>query len=163
MIPEFTLYTDGCVLRNPDSSGWSALLIQEEKLIGWADGHIHHNINSQRAELAAITIGVRLLLNERYLALGENYTAKVFTDCQQLIDVVQRARGTGCWPHMNADLWEKLGGMVVSGKVSLHRVKGHSRDFFNTLADHLARTAASKGITSSAGSKTTTVRRMVLP
>ena len=160
-MDSLSIYTDGSVFRNPDGCGWSAVLTRGPLIIGYASGGIRGCISATRAELMAITVGARVLLSDRALALGVDWSATILCDSQALVILANAVVvGERAAPHQNSDLWEKVVGMINGGHITLGYVKGHDGNFYNSLADVLAREAAYRTAVLSKRSRVTLVRRL---
>ena len=127
---EVTIYTDGACSGNPGPAGVGVVLISNgrKKLISKHIGQATNNI----AEIEAVIVGLSSLKHP------EKSCVRLYTDSQWVVGAL-----TQNWKiKKNVELVEqarKLAGMVA--KLDVVKVKGHSGDKFNELADRLARKA----------------------
>jgi len=132
------IYTDGACSGNPGPGGWGAVLLYNgtQKTIY---GGARHTTN-QRMELKGAI--------EALKTLKQSCNVHLYTDSAYLYNGIsqnwyEKWRKNG-WrtsknePVSNIDLWHELIRLVNKHNVQVHKVKGHSGDEFNTLADKLA-------------------------
>lgn len=132
------VYTDGAA--SPDGrGGWA----WTDGLIG-ASGSARRTTN-QRMELRAVLEAVR----------SHDHTITVCSDSAYVINCFEQKwyltwrqngwKNSAGKPVSNADVWRKLIPLALARKTTFRKVKGHSGDRLNELADRLA-VAAKDGI-----------------
>ena len=135
---EVQLFTDGACSGNPGPGGWGAILRcdgQEKELSG---GEAHTTNN--RMELTAVIEGLA--------ALKEPCAVTLCSDSKNVLDAIQKgwaaswkSRG---WvkadkkPALNADLWERLLGLLEGHIMQYVWVHGHTGHPENERCDALA-------------------------
>ncbi len=134
-----TIYTDGACKGNPGPGGWGALLsagATEKELFGG-----ERETTNNRMELTAVIEGLGALKRPCvvHLYLDSEYVRKGITEWIH----GWKAKGwktAAKQPVKNADLWQKLDGLVHQGvhQIHWHWVKGHAGDPGNERADALA-------------------------
>jgi ribonuclease HI len=119
------VYTDGSALQNPGEGGWGFVAIIDEYTEFWIDGG-EDNTTNNRMELNAV---IEALL---HFPQEQNITI-----CSDSLYVINCA--TGLWKKTkNLDLWEKYEKALNNRKLIWKKVKGHSGDKYNDIADELA-------------------------
>ncbi|MFZ5551071.1 MAG: ribonuclease HI [Pseudomonadota bacterium] len=140
---EVTIYTDGACKGNPGPGGWGAWLRaggHEKELFGGEP-----QTTNNRMELTAVI--------EALATLKRRCKVAIYTDSEYV------KNGMTTWIHnwkrrgwrtadnkpvKNAELWQRLDGLVQQHQVGWHWVKGHAGDPGNERADALA----NKGVAS---------------
>ena len=132
------IYTDGSCRGNPGVGGWGAVLVyrgHEKELCGG-----EQMTTNNRMELTAVIAALE--------ALREPCEVTLTSDSKYVIDALERGwaehwRSRG-WkkadnsPALNADLWERLLGLMSRHRVQLVWVKGHAGHPYNERCDRLA-------------------------
>ena len=132
------IYTDGSCRGNPGVGGWGAVLVyrgHEKELCGG-----EKMTTNNRMELTAVIAALE--------ALREPCEVTLTSDSKYVIDALERGwaeswRSRG-WkkadnsPALNADLWERLLGLMSRHQVRLVWVKGHAGHPYNERCDRLA-------------------------
>ena len=132
------IYTDGSCRGNPGVGGWGAVLGyrgHEKELCGG-----EQMTTNNRMELTAVIAALE--------ALREPCEVTLTSDSKYVIDALERGwaeswRSRG-WkkadnsPALNADLWERLLGLMSRHRVRLVWVKGHAGHPYNERCDRLA-------------------------
>ena len=132
------IYTDGSCRGNPGVGGWGAVLVyrgHEKELCGG-----EQMTTNNRMELTAVIAALE--------ALREPCEVTLTSDSKYVIDALERGwaeswRSRG-WkkadnsPALNADLWERLLGLMSRHQVRLVWVKGHAGHPYNERCDRLA-------------------------
>ncbi len=146
-LADYTVYTDGSCLRNPDGPGGYAAVI-----ISTQDGEIREisggepSTTNNRMELRA---GIEALR-----ALPNGATVDFYTDSQYMKNAFTKywlrnwkrngwKTATG-EPVKNQDLWRTLDEAFSLHNVRFHWVKGHAGNCWNERCDELARGEAAK-------------------
>jgi len=131
------VYTDGACKGNPGPGGWGAVLRfgEHEKQLHGGESHTTNN----RMELLAVI--------EALKALKRPVAVCVHTDSQYVKNGITQWihnwkrngwRTSNKEPVKNADLWQRLDGLVAQHRVEWRWVKGHAGNPGNELADALA-------------------------
>ena len=144
LMAEYTVYTDGSCLRNPDGpGGFAAVILHRDGTVREIVGGEPTTTNN-RMELRA---GIEALR-----ALPEGATLDFFTDSQYLQNAFVK-RWLSAWqrrgwvttagtPVKNQDLWQALATECACRTVRFHWVKGHAGHRYNERCDALARREA---------------------
>ena len=132
------IYTDGACSGNPGPGGYGTILRYggAEKELSGGEAETTNN----RMELMAAIAGLE--------ALKERCAVTLYSDSKYLTDAIKcgwavkwRANG---WrrgrnaPALNADLWERLLGLLENHEVEIVWVKGHAGHPENERCDRLA-------------------------
>lgn len=142
--PEVIIYTDGACSGNPGPGGWGAVLMWGGKRKELSGGEPATTNN--RMEMRAVI--------EALKALKKPCNVKLHSDSALIINAFREnwiqnwiKRG---WkkadkkPVENADLWQNMLRAMEPHEVQWIKVKGHSGDAMNDLADKLAVEASKK-------------------
>lgn len=144
------IYTDGASSKNgsPEQrAGYGVVIVEEGSDCEHAISGSGSSATNQQMEIFACTIG---LLRTLELFPEECYV-EVYSDSAYVVNCINQGWyikwQTNGWlnakgqPVANKRLWE---GLLIAidahpGFVSFHKVSGHSGNFYNELADRLAR------------------------
>ena len=149
---KIVIYTDGACSNNQErinSGGWGAVLLYKDHYKELFGGE--KNTTNNRMELMAIIKALEELKTDKIpvsIHSDSAYIMNCFKD-----KWYEKWRKNG-WqnskkqPVENKDLWEKLLDLAENkiglDKITWVKVKGHSGDKYNELADALARKGAEK-------------------
>lgn len=138
-IPLVIMYTDGACKPNPGKGGYAALItmsgISRRRIVQGGNP----NTTNNRMDLAAVIAGleeltrrcnVTVLTDSEYVEKGINERLKKWLNNGQLSRM------------KNADLWQRLNGLMGKHEVSAVWVRGHNGNPLNEKVDRLALTAA---------------------
>lgn len=141
------IFTDGACSGNPGPGGWGAVLLLPEG-IQEVSGFAERTTNN-RMELRAVIHAIGLAVSLGFEELS------IHSDSAYVVDAINKT-----WIHSwkknnwtkksdgeeikNKDLWIQLYKLISSiyknkGRVKFVKVKGHSGDTLNNMADNLAR------------------------
>jgi len=150
-----TIYTDGsCVGNGTDTAtgGWSAVLDNSKIQMRISSGETSSltiAVTSSRMEMQAVIEGLKAVKNKEA-------TIRLYTDSTYVKDGATRwlqgwkrkgwKKSNGD-PVMNIDLWLLLDEVMQELTVTVHKVKAHSGNVFNELADQLAKDATGNDLT----------------
>ncbi len=137
------IYTDGACSGNPGRGGYGAILLYKEhrKEISGFEADTTNN----RMELRAVIEALRIL--------KKSSEVKIYTDSKYVMDgITQWIYGwkKNGWksankkPVKNIDLWQELDAEVSKHQTTWVWVRGHDGNYFNEVADRLAREAIIK-------------------
>ena len=141
---DYTVYTDGSCLRNPDGpGGFAAVIISRDGAVREIAGGEPRTTNN-RMELRA---GIEALKS-----LPEGSVLDFYTDSQYLRNAFVK-RWLSAWkrrgwltaagePVKNQDLWQAMEAACARHTIRFHWVKGHAGNRFNERCDLLARQQA---------------------
>ncbi len=135
-MKQITIYTDGSCLGNANGGpgGWSAIIVGEGFEIKLGKGY--YSTTNNRMEILAVI--------EPLATLTTPHHVNIHTDSQYTIDGATKwikgwvKRG---WKRRdegdvkNRDLWEEIMDVMRMHKVTFTKVKGHSGDHYNEMAD----------------------------
>ena len=124
---EIKIYTDGACAGNPGPMGIGAIILQEnsEKTISKYIGHGTNNI----AEISAVIEALKSI-NEI-----QNKNITVYTDSQLIVGYLN----SGWKVNKNIELVNEMKNLTKKcGKFKIVKVKGHSNNKYNNIADRLA-------------------------
>ena len=136
-MKKVVIYTDGACSGNPGPGGWGAVLMygQFKKEISGGEKMTTNN----RMELMAVI--------EALSCLKERVEAFLYLDSEYVIKGIKewlpKWKSNG-WkssnnkPIKNVDLWLRLDEQLNKHSICIFKVKGHSGDPGNDLADELA-------------------------
>ena len=144
------IYTDGACSGNPGPGGWGAVIIDNKLLVQLAG--YEKNTTNNRMELSA-ALQALCYVKENY-ENNDDFQFNLFVDSKYLM------KGFTEWmpnwkknnwlnsskkPVKNQDLWQKLDvfNAFYCDKITWQWVKGHNQDYYNEMADMLARKAIS--------------------
>ena len=142
-MKEVLLYTDGACSGNPGPGGWGAILrhgAHERELSGG-----EKQTTNNRMELTAVIEGLA--------ALKEPCKVEVYSDSTYIVNSVTKGWVYGWqtknWvkkgePVPNADLWQRLLGLLKQHNVNFSWVRGHDGHPENERCDQLAVKSARK-------------------
>ena len=144
---DYTVYTDGSCLRNPDGPGGWAAVILNGKTGELQELHAGSpSTTNNRMELSAAICALS--------AIEEGASVTLYTDSQYLKNAFSKhwlsnwkrngwktAKGTDV---LNKDLWLKLDLLFQKHRIAFHWVKGHAGNPHNERCDTLARAEAMK-------------------
>lgn len=119
------VYTDGSALGNPGEGGWGFVAIIDEYTEFWIDG-CEDNTTNNRMELSAVIEFLSHFPLEKEII--------IYSDSLYVINCA-----SGIWKRKkNIDLWEKYEKVLGNRPIQWTKVKGHSCDMYNDIADKLA-------------------------
>ena len=132
------IFTDGACSGNPGPGGWGAVLrcgTAEKELSGG-----EKSTTNNRMELTAVISALS--------ALKQRCTVTICSDSKYVIDAVTKGWAKSWqknnWiksdkkPALNADLWERLLGLLDQHDVSFVWIKGHAGHPENERCDQMA-------------------------
>ena len=132
------IFTDGACSGNPGPGGWGAVLrcgTAEKELSGG-----EKSTTNNRMELTAVISALS--------ALKQRCTVTICSDSKYVIDAVTKVWAKSWqknnWiksdkkPALNADLWERLLGLLDQHDVSFVWIKGHAGHPENERCDQMA-------------------------
>ena len=136
--PAVTIYTDGACSGNPGPGGWAAILVAGPHRKELAAGY--RRTTNNRMELLAVIEGLSALKQRSRVAL--------WSDSKYVVDAIEKGWAKGWrrngWrkadkkPALNADLWERLLGLLDQHQVRFQWLRGHDGHDENERADQLA-------------------------
>lgn len=134
---QIDIYTDGACSGNPGPGGYGYIVTAEGKeLTRGYDGF--RRTTNNRMEILAVAEGLKAVyesvMRERR---DTDIKVTVFSDSQLVVNTLS----LGWARKTNLDLWEKVDEALFDfnpGQVTFEKVKGHSDNKYNNLADSLA-------------------------
>lgn len=145
------IYTDGSSLGNPGPGGWGVLVIKNEEL-GIKNnlelGGGEKNTTNNRMELTGAIEALKFILEKNIVK------ATIHTDSNYVLNGITSWiinwekngwRTAGKKQVLNQDLWQELSKLSkdLGVRITWQKVKGHSGDVYNDLADQIATSHAS--------------------
>jgi len=149
-----TIYTDGSCVDNGTATatgGWAAVLDNGKGQLRLSSGEVSGltvAVTSSRMELQAVIEGLKAINNKK--AIIHIYTDSTYVK-NSATKWLQGWKRNG-WKKscgdsvLNKDLWLLLDEVMQELNITFHKVKAHSGDAFNELADQLAYTAIGKSL-----------------
>ncbi|GFN46650.1 ribonuclease HI [Candidatus Regiella insecticola] len=141
MHKQVEIFTDGSCLGNPGPGGYGAILRykQHEKIL--SDGY--YLTTNNRMELMAAIIALEALTSPCQVRLSSDSQYVRQGISEWIHNWKKRGwKTTQRTPVKNADLWQRLDGVIQNHQVTWLWVKGHAGHLENERCDQLARTAA---------------------
>ena len=133
------VYTDGSCLGNPGPGGWAWAIPWGRYRSG-----VEMESTNQRMEIAAVLDAVRSIDGPLEIVSDSSYVVNCFRDGWWKGWLKRGWVNTKKKPVANRDLWEPLITLYRSRRISFRKVKGHSGNRWNDVADQLALQAATK-------------------
>ena len=133
------IYCDGACSGNPGPGGWGVVFIENHQVIKKIYGYEKDTTNN-KMELTAAIQALKYVQNS-------NAVLEVFTDSKYLKQGITewiKNWKLSNWKKgriKNRDLWESLDKLNSQLKVNWYRVKAHSGNEYNEMADTLAKYA----------------------
>lgn len=150
------VYTDGAVSGNPGGPGGAAaIVIDYLTKETYIEGRFSKETTNQRAELCGIILGLNTILDTHTIITDDLYftTIKIYSDSAYCVRAfkegwLEKWQRNG-WinsakkPVANKELWERilqLKSLIeqCGGSIIFNKVKGHSDNKYNNLADEIA-------------------------
>lgn len=132
------IYTDGACSGNPGPGGWAWVVGDGRQASG-----SEQNTTNNRMEIRAALEAVRAMPGPLIVVSDSAYVVNCFRDGWWRRWRTQNWLNSAKNPVVNRDLWEPLVDLVEArGDLAFRRVKGHSGNPLNDLADQLAVAAA---------------------
>jgi len=123
------IYTDGACSGNPGPAGCGAVIIYPDKREFHMSQYLGDNLTNNIAELNAILLSVQSLTN-----VSKEVPIEIYSDSQYSIGVLTKNNAI-----KNKELIQKTKAVLAKfNHVKFIKVKGHSTDHYNNLADNLA-------------------------
>ncbi|MFW5996354.1 MAG: ribonuclease HI [Halanaerobiaceae bacterium] len=138
-VKEVDVYTDGACAGNPGPGGYAAVIVKNGNVLEEISGFCSKTTNN-RMELMALIEALKVLGNRKKIC--------VYTDSDYLLKGVKswldRWNRNG-WKTSsgndvkNKELWQNLKQLLSRFDLNIKKVKAHSGDKFNEIADSLAK------------------------
>lgn len=134
------IYTDGACSGNPGPGGWGAVLLYKDH-VKKISGFNKLTTNNQM-ELQAVIEALKIL--------KKSIPVTIYTDSKYVMDGITKWifnwkkngwKSANKKPVKNYELWQELDKECAKHEISWIWVKGHDGDYYNEMADQLARNA----------------------
>lgn len=131
------IYTDGACSGNPGRGGWSAIILDGEKIEKISGSE--DNTTNNRMELTAVISALKYVKDKNL---------EIYTDSKYTKDGIEKWISNwkkNGWKTANKqdvknkDLWDELDQLNSKKNVQWNWVKGHANNQYNNMADELAR------------------------
>ena len=131
------IYTDGACSGNPGRGGWSAIILDGEKIEKISGSE--DNTTNNRMELTAVISALKYVKDKNL---------EIYTDSKYAKDGIEKWISNwkkNGWKTANKqdvknkDLWDELDQLNSEKNVQWNWVKGHANNQYNNMADELAR------------------------
>ena len=144
------VYTDGACTGNPVGAGsWATVFVVEDAIVFTKTGTMV-NVTANRAELQAAYEALKHTSNERKF-YSEIH---IFSDSAYVVNSINK-NYLNSWFKNNwknsdgvaikhSDLWKEIHEMLSKNRVKFHKIRGHSGDVLNCIADQLAKAELKK-------------------
>ena len=135
---KYIIYTDGACSGNPGPGGWGAVIFDEREKQNNISGKVKDTTNN-RMELMAPIMALKKIKSKSDIVI---FTDSIYVK-NGITEWIKKWEKNG-WKSSNKkavknkDLWIKLNDLCQKNKVLWKRVKGHSNNKYNNLADELA-------------------------
>lgn len=151
MTKSVRVFTDGSCSSNPGPGGWSAVF----EIDGECKVLCGHEVSTtnNRMELQAVIEAYRRIVSQKVRALKSVQSYEIFSDSSYVVSAICKGwiknwelRG---WHNSrgeatkNKDMWEELSSLIAMAEaakisVNVRKVKGHSGNQLNEMADKIA-------------------------
>lgn len=140
------IYTDGSSLGNPGPGGWGVVILKNEEFgvkndlkLGGGDKNTTNNRMELTGAIEALKFVLEKNITKAIIHTDSNYVLNGITSW--IINWEKNGwRTAGKKQVLNQDLWQELSNLSkeLGEKISWQKVKGHSGDLYNDLADEIA-------------------------
>lgn len=126
-------YTDGSCSFNPGPGGWSAVNISNLECIKTISGH-EPNTTNNRMEILSVIKCLQIWKKYDIIEIysDSKYVIDCFNNWQRIWHIKDKSE------VKNLDLWDILFEEAKGRDIKFFKVKGHSKNYFNDIADKLA-------------------------
>lgn len=155
----YVYYTDGACSGNPGPGGWGWVKVEEKSFPKYHENGYELSTTNNRMELMAVVSAITHCISNYPLIPGD--TIRIYSDSAYVVNAftlgwLDKWRWGG-WKNKegktiaNKELWQTLDKVMESLEeldiaVLYLKVKGHSGDFYNDLADREAVMARDEAI-----------------
>lgn len=146
-MKKIRVFTDGACSENPGPGGWAAVFCLSDKNIVISGGQ--KNTTNNRMELLAVIKAIEKVISKR--KRRANLIVEIHSDSAYVVNAIEKDwvlkwqkckwKTTAKKDVKNRDLWEKLLELMNKEskmKIRFIKVKGHSGNMFNEMADRAA-------------------------
>ena len=146
------VYTDGACAKNPGPGGWAMVLRDKSGQVRYKTGYDESTTNNEM-ELQAVIFTMRAVLVNRLDNLDDDFSCVIHSDSAYVVNAIKSGWVDG-WAKngwrtrsgdsvANRELWEQFLflrdiGRSARVRFAMEKVRGHSGDPMNELADSLA-------------------------
>ena len=150
------VYTDGACSKNPGPGGCSAIALEtyknKEPEIVFTKTHSKKLTTNNAMELMGVLIALKKI--DTLEISASQLKIEICSDSAYVVNAINlkwinfwvknKWNTKGGTPVKNAELWERIFELITKYNVTFIKVKGHSGDKYNEMADKLAVEASRK-------------------
>jgi ribonuclease HI len=150
------VYTDGACSKNPGPGGCSAIALEvyknKEPEIVFTKTYSKKYTTNNAMELMGVLIALKKI--DTLDISTDQLKIEICSDSSYVVNAINNKwinfwiknnwNTKGGTPVKNSELWEKIYELITKYSVTFIKVKGHSDDKFNNMADKLAVEASRK-------------------
>ncbi len=146
------MYTDGACSSNPGPGGYSAIICCKDKII--KQSGFENNTTNNRMELMGVIKGIDKVLELIYQECLPINIIEINSDSAYVVNAINqdwinvwkknKFKTTQNNDVKNVDLWKALDKQIeeldfINVKLKFVKVKGHNGNYFNEMADKIAK------------------------
>lgn len=146
------MYTDGACSSNPGPGGYSAIICCKDKII--KQSGFENNTTNNRMELMGVIKGIDKVLELIYQECLPINIIEINSDSAYVVNAINqdwinvwkknKFKTTQNNDVKNVDLWKALDKQIeeldfIDVKLKFVKVKGHNGNYFNEMADKIAK------------------------
>lgn len=147
MLTTIDYYTDGACSPNPGKGGWAWIRVEENAVMACNGGMNKHSTN-QVMEMTAVCDACANAALNGFLKPFAPYSINIYTDSAYVYNCWAQhwydAWKNNGWknskkePVANKEIWEELIPYFENPSIILHKVSGHTGNYYNEMVDDLA-------------------------
>jgi ribonuclease HI len=146
---KYNIYTDGACSGNPGPGGWAVVFLKKDDYVTYSGGE--KETTNNRMELYAVSEALMFIMEHWWK--NENSTYELYSDSAYVVNSINN-NWLDTWFNngwlttkghdiKNKDLWVEVYNSLkiireLDVQITITKVKGHSDNVFNNLADKIA-------------------------